>query len=318
MVECGNVKPRRNPSVLIALRRWALPRALPPALATTGILLCASAAHAAEQRSQATATAAADVGGQVLGGQVRDYWAVGIGLSAIGFHDYIGADEGRLLVLPFPYVAYESRHLRVDRDAISGILPVSERLRFKLSFSGALPVDSNHNSARRGMDDLDAVGEAGPAVEYRLAASASGNGRLTVEVPFRAAIAASFSSVEPIGWTSNPSLEYNHEPPGERTAWRWTLGTGPMFATASFFNYTYRVRSRDITPERPKYSTDGGYGGWRVYGSVSKRTGDIWAGAFVRAININGAVFEDSPLVRQKNYLMAGVGISWIFAGSEP
>lgn len=276
------------------------------------LVLCASMAQAADPGANEAGSTAARAGDRP-----DSYWAVGVGLTAIGFPDYIGADEGRLLVLPFPYVAYDSRHLRVDRDAIRGILPLREDLRLKLSLSGALPVDSSKNSARRGMDDLDAVGEIGPAVEYRVAMGGSGRNRIALELPVRAAVAASFSGVEPIGWTSNPSLEFNHEPPGDPMAWRWTLGTGPMFATGSFFNYTYRVRARDVTPERPKYSTDAGYGGWRIYGSVSKRTGDIWAGAFFRAINIDGAVFEDSPLVRTKNYLMAGIGVAWIFAGSE-
>ena len=51
--------------------------------------------------------------------------------------------------------------------------------------------------------------------------------------------------------------------------------------------------------------------------ALSKRFPKYWVGGFVRYDNLNGAVFEDSPLVRQKSYLAGGLAITWIFGESS-
>ena len=48
-----------------------------------------------------------------------------------------------------------------------------------------------------------------------------------------------------------------------------------------------------------------------------RRFGNTWVGAFLRYDSLAGAVFEDSPLVRSKHAVTAGVGISWVFARSS-
>jgi len=38
--------------------------------------------------------------------------------------------------------------------------------------------------------------------------------------------------------------------------------------------------------------------------------------ALLRYQNLNGAVFEDSPLVETENYFFLGVGVTWVLAQS--
>jgi hypothetical protein len=40
-------------------------------------------------------------------------------------------------------------------------------------------------------------------------------------------------------------------------------------------------------------------------------------GAFVRYDWLGGAEFEDSPLVRRRNYLAGGIGIAWMIGESK-
>jgi len=40
-------------------------------------------------------------------------------------------------------------------------------------------------------------------------------------------------------------------------------------------------------------------------------------GGFVRYDNLSGAIFEDSPLVRKKDYLAGGIAITWVFGESS-
>jgi hypothetical protein len=47
-------------------------------------------------------------------------WEVGAGVAVIDFPDYRGADERRVLVLPFPYVVYRGELLQADREGLRG------------------------------------------------------------------------------------------------------------------------------------------------------------------------------------------------------
>jgi hypothetical protein len=44
------------------------------------------------------------------------------------------------------------------------------------------------------------------------------------------------------------------------------------------------------------------------------RTDDLIFFALLRYQNIAQSAFEDSPLVEQNDYLMFGVGVTWVFA----
>lgn len=244
-------------------------------------------------------------------------WALGIGAGVITLPDYVGSDERRVLPLPIPYVEYNSRFLVADRSGLAGILPVSDTLRLELSVAGALPVDSSGNDARRGMDDLDWIGEAGPVLKYRFYRSADAAHGLTLELPLRSAFALDWNEVQYIGWTGTPAIEYRFEPPVDAGRLSVTATVGPVFSDGRYNNYFYGVPDRDARTGRPAYNADGGYAGVKLSGGLSRRFGSWWVGAFARYVNIERAVFDDSPLVRTDHYLAAGLGAAWIFASSD-
>jgi MipA family protein len=249
-------------------------------------------------------------------GKDESYWELGIGLSGISFPDYVGSNERRYYPLPFPYVVYESKRVTVEQGTVSGALPLTDRLRLDLSAGGALPVESDENRARRGMADLDAIGEIGPSLKYEFYRSESGRQRLTADLPVRSAIAVDIDSVGYVGLLSTPNVEYRLEEPIDDGRWTFRASTGPVFADGQYNNYFYGVRSRDARADRPTYHADAGYGGWRLSGGFSRRWDDFWFGGFVRYINLNGATFENSPLVKTNSYLIGGMGIAWVFASS--
>ena len=51
--------------------------------------------------------------------------------------------------------------------------------------------------------------------------------------------------------------------------------------------------------------------------TLSRRYAGYWVGAFVRYDDLDGAVFEDSPLVRTRQALVAGIAVSKIIAESR-
>lgn len=247
------------------------------------------------------------------------YWAVGIGLSGISLPDYVGSNQRRYLPLPFPYVVYESKRVTFDQGILSGALLLTDRAHLEISAGGALPVSSSQNKARRDMRDLDAVGEIGPSLKWDFYHSSSGEDRLILDLPLRTAIGASlsFDEVRYVGLISNPNIEFRRDQPASDGLWTFRASIGPVFSDERYNNYYYGVPQHDARAGRPAYAADGGYGGWRISGGFSRRWRDFWFGGFVRYINLNSAVFADSPLVRTENYLIGGLAVAWVFASSK-
>lgn len=109
------------------------------------------------------------VGANTDPGEPSGTLEIGPGLSMLTLPDYIGSDEEQTLALPFPYVKYNGKHWRVDRNFVNRSLFAAKQWRLDLSFSGSLPVNSEENAARAGMRDLMPTIEVGPWLQYRFA-----------------------------------------------------------------------------------------------------------------------------------------------------
>jgi outer membrane scaffolding protein for murein synthesis (MipA/OmpV family) len=90
-----------------------------------------------------------------------------------------------------------------------------------------------------------------------------------------------------------------------------------MYGSERSHDYFYSVAPQYATASRPAYDAEAGYAGSQVLVSLSKRFPKYWLGAFARWDSLNGAVFADSPLVRQENYFAAGFAIAWVFKESS-
>lgn len=246
----------------------------------------------------------------------RPVWELGIGASAISFSDYIGSDKRNNLALPFPYVSYYGDILRIDRDTVRSEFFGSDTLKIDVSLSGSIPVDSDDNEDREGMPDLDPIIELGPSVEYEFYRHPFNNGRLSLELPVRSAIASDFSNVREVGWVSNPNVKYSRKEYDMAGTWTLQAALGPLFGNSRYHQYFYGVSDKFANAQRPQFDADSGFGGWRLSLGFSRRVNDIWYGAFVRYIDISDAGFADSPLVRQDHSIVGGLAIAWIFAKS--
>lgn len=245
-------------------------------------------------------------------------WEAGIGVGAAHFPDYRGADEGRTYVLPVPYFVYRGERLRVDRRGVRGELLGIDRASVELSASLGPPARSDRNAARAGMPDLDPTVELGPSLDLRLFENAPGDRVLSLRLPVRAVVATDLSRFDHIGWVFLPHLSYeivNGDPGG---GWNFGLTAGPIYASRAYHDYYYTVRPEFATgTTRPAFDARGGYSGASVGLTLSKRYAGYWVGAFVRYDDLHGAVFEDSPLVRTRHAVMAGMAVSRIIAASR-
>ena len=246
---------------------------------------------------------------------LRPLWELGVGVAALSMPDYRGSDDQRGYVFPIPYVIYRGEVLQVDRENIRGLLFKTERMELDLSLNGSVPVRSKDSSAREGMPNLDPTIELGPRLKVRLFDSEKY--RFELHLPWRSVAAIDGGGVRSVGWLANPVLNLDIKDSGPDKGWNLGISGGPLWADARYHNYFYGVDSAYATPERPAYQATGGYSGTQFTVAMSKRYKKMWVGAFVRANDLHGTVFEDSPLLRNKTSYMAGFGVSWVFAQSE-
>ncbi|HNS56320.1 MAG TPA: MipA/OmpV family protein [Smithellaceae bacterium] len=243
----------------------------------------------------------------------KPLWEVGIGAAFLHMPDYRGSDEYKFYVLPYPYIIYRGDILRVDERRISGRVFKTDRVLLDFSIFGSVPVDSSDNSARAGMPDLDPTFELGPALRIIILESRPDNYKLSLNLPVRAVFSTDFSSMHHEGWIFSPRINLELDDIIPETGINLGISAGPVFADSSYHDYYYSVEQAYATPVRPAYSADGGYSGSTLTVGLKKEYKQFIFNAFVSADFLHGAVFEDSPLVKNRTSVMGGFSAAWMF-----
>jgi outer membrane scaffolding protein for murein synthesis (MipA/OmpV family) len=243
-------------------------------------------------------------------------WEAGVGAIGLYAPDYRGADQMRARAFPLPYLVYRGDWLRADREGLRAKLFEGDRVQFNFSAAIGLPVSSRRNEARRGMPEIDWVGEVGPAMNLRLARFDGARTELDLRLPLRAAFALD-NGAEYVGSVFSPSLRATfRDLPGTGGA-LLRISTGPIFATADYHRFYFGVEPQYATATRPAYRPAGGYSGWDLSVNAVKFSGRWRMFAFAGADLIGGAQFEDSPLIRQRTTWSTGFGFAYVFYQSD-
>ena len=236
---------------------------------------------------------------------------------------YIGSDEYKNYLYPLPYVIYRGKFLRADREGVRGIFYKGEKFETSLSLWGNPPV-SDENEARQGMPELDAIGEIGPALRYYFFRH-GWQDHLYLQVAWRTAFSFEFNGgldvdMDYQGWQSSVDLSYQNKTLFEFRKLSIYVKGGLHFADSKYNDYFYGVPSQYATFSRPTYKADGGYAGFSISGSFLKElTPRLSIGGYVRWNNLNGAAFENSALVREKNNYAIGALVVWkLVESSKP
>lgn len=241
----------------------------------------------------------------------KPLWEAGVGLVALDMPHYLGANQSSSYVLPLPYFIYRGEYIRADRGGLRGFIYDSEKLDLRLSMSGALPVNSEDNDARQGMDDLDLMLEVGPTLRYKIYKK---NGHIfRADWPLRAAFTVGSNFFHHQGWTSNPRLHY------EKRVKAWTVSSnlGLVFSDSHYHGYIYNVGAADVTANRAFYQANSGYTGARFSLGAKRRMGDFFWGASLHYYDLNGAVNVDSPLLKSEDYFSVSLMLAWAFSKSN-
>ena len=241
-------------------------------------------------------------------------WEFGLGVGAVVFNDYRGADTTHVYPVPVPYFVYRGKFLQSDRDGLRGKLFHQPRIELNLSVNATTPV--RNNSARAGMPDLRSTVEIGPSLNAHLWRSADSRAKLDLQLPVRTAFTVE-SHPRGIGGFYAPHLNLDLAQYAAPTGWKLGLLAGPLFAQRRYDDYFYSVAPQFATPARPAYAAPGGYAGTQALVSITRRFPDYWIGAYLRHDSLGGAAFMPSPLVKRDSYWSGGLGIVWMIGKSQ-
>jgi outer membrane protein len=166
------------------------------------------------------------------------------------------------------------------------------------------------------MPNLDATFEIGPQMDITLWRSENRARFVKLLLPLRAAFTVE-SSPQDVGWVFHPRVNMDITDLPGMPGWNLGLLAGVVFGNQRQNAYYYSVAPQYATATRPAYqaaaATPARNTWWRSRSAFPK----FWLGAFARYDNLSGATFDDSPLVRQKDYFAAGFSVNWILGESS-
>lgn len=243
-------------------------------------------------------------------------WEIMLGGGALRTPEYIGSKQNRDFPFPLIYPVYRGERLRSDTEGIRGLLFTSERLELDVSFDGHTSVNSG-GTLREGMPDLDATIQFGPMLKWLLWENPAKRRVLIANAPVRAAFAVDFDNIDHIGFSAFPHLTFYQYFDLWDRVWRLGLSAGALFNSNEYNNYYYQVAPQFETAQRPAYDPGGGYGGARFIATLVSKTNKNWVSLFARYDRLDGAAFENSPLVERKGALTFGVAMAFTVKRSE-
>jgi outer membrane protein len=244
----------------------------------------------------------------------KPLWEVGLGVGAVSFADYRGADTTHVYVLPLPVVYYHGKFLKSDQKGVRGEIFNQDWIELNISANATTPV--RRNAARAGMPDLRSTVEIGPSLDLHLWKSADQKFQFDIRMPLRGVFTVQ-ARPHAIGAVFAPNASIDIRDIGGFQGWYFGALAGPIFADHRYHDYFYTVDPQYATPERPAYQAHAGYSGAEILVALTKRYPSYWVGGYVRHDTLAGAVFESSPLVKQDNYWAAGVGFAWMIYQSK-
>ena len=238
----------------------------------------------------------------------KPLFELGVAGGAAYLPDYPAADQSHLQYLALPYFAYRGKFLRSDeKGLLRGRFVRTRNVELDVSLSGSFAIDSDDNDARRGMPDLDYLGEVGPRLQITIARAAR-DAKIDLELPLRAVFSTDLSDLHYRGVTFSPALAYQNERFFGPTEIK--LGIAAIFASEELMSYFYEVEPRFATATRRDFPPDAGYLGTQVELLVSRQLFSRVHGFLAGRLSLHhGATNDDSPLFRDRTTASVGAGL---------
>lgn len=247
--------------------------------------------------------------------EAQPLWEFGVGGGAVDVPNYPSSSERNFVALAAPYLIYRGDVFRIGgRGGARAVVVEESDFEIDFSFGGAFSADSDDNTAREGMPELDYLFEVGPQLLYRVKDfnfSNGGNGRLNAILQARAVFSSDFKRVDDRGFVFEPTLSYQ-----QRGVLFKDTGLNAsitmMFGSEKLHDYFYQVDPEFVTPNRQQFDANGGYLGTEVSLGMSFPLLENMRGFLGGTVNFHqGAANEDSPLFEDDVTYSFGVGFVW-------
>jgi len=241
----------------------------------------------------------------------KPLWEVGVAGGGGLLPDYPAASDSHAKGIGSPYVMYRGKFWRVgEKGIVRGRLAHESNWELDFSVDGSFPADSDDNDARKGMPDLDWLGEIGPRLQVTLARAAR-DAKVDFELPVRAVISTDFTEFDFRGFIAAPRLTYQHENFYFRDL-ELKLGVGSNFVTTKTANYFYRVEPQFVNANRSQYTGNGGYLGSSLNLILARPITDRIKFFMLGVVNSHHhGANENSPLFRDKTTFSIGGALRW-------
>ena len=241
-------------------------------------------------------------------------WELGLGFGGLHQPYYPGSDETRNILFPVPLPIYRGNIVKADDDGVRAEMVINDHVKFDLSFDFNLSVDSDDVELRDGMDDINSLLQIGPSLEVKL--KETDTTQWLVKLPIRAAVTVE-DGIENLGYNFAPNITYFRKFAFRKQPWRFGAAFGPSFGSREYNNIFYGVDTEFVTDTREEFQSDSGYAGTRTLLTLKSQNSKRLLVWFLRYDEINGAEFEDSPLVANSGGLSAGFVYSHFFWKSK-
>lgn len=271
-----------------AARRGSLPGSLPGSVPGLLLgLLCALGAHA--------------------GTVPLPLWELGVVAGSGWVPDYPGSGHSRGRAVLLPMLVYRGPVWKVDDEGVRGHLLDAGPWSFEISATAAF--NARGSPARQDMPDLDYMLGVGPQWIYR-GWQSDGRGP-ALHLKWRAHVSSDGREVHGHGLSFQPELRWTRAVLADPAA-SWTVSLQSTWATRPLGRRWYEVRPDQATPERPAYAARAGYHGTEASMGFSRRAapGLSWFAVMQLGL-LHGAAAGDSPLLRRRAELAAGLGVIW-------
>ncbi|MDM7859213.1 MipA/OmpV family protein [Alteromonas sp. ASW11-36] len=252
--------------------------------------------------------------------EAQPLWEFGVGGGVGEVPNYPSSSERNFIGLAAPYVIYRGDVFRLGGGGARAVVVEENDFEFDISFGGAFSADSDENTAREGMPELDFLFEVGPQLIYRVKGfefANGGNGRLNARLQARAVFSTDFGRIDQRGYVLEPTLTYQQrgrlfKDTGLNASLSFT------FASEKLQDYFYQVDQAFVTDTRAAYDAQSGFLGTELSVGFSFPIGEQARGFIGGGLQWHsGAANTDSPLFEDTLTYSIAAGFVWRLYQSE-
>ncbi|MDP5149715.1 MipA/OmpV family protein [Rheinheimera baltica] len=282
----------------------------------SSMLLCVTASAIAQN----TASPDRNITGFEAGNEAQPLWEFGVGGGLGQVPNYPASSEHNVIALAAPYVVYRGDVFRIGDGNARAVVVEGSDIEIDISVGGAFSADSDDNTAREGMPELDFLFEIGPQLIYRIkdfSFDNGGNARLNAHLQARSVFSTDFGRIDHRGYVFQPELSYQQRGAlFEDTAFQASFSL--IFATEKLQDYFYQIDDQFVSNARSAFDASGGFLGAELAAGISfslHKNIRGFAGGSIKSHY--GAANRSSPLFEKDITYSVGVGFIWRLHQSE-